>query len=273
MTAQRKCWVTGASSGIGRELCLQLAARGDIVYASARSQAALEQLAAAHPQHIVPLPLDVSDDAAMTTPFDQLPAALRPDRLDLVIAAAGACEYVDLPQLDPLLFRRVADVNYFGTLNTCRAALPLLQAAAAAGGARPELVGICSMSVYTGFPRAEAYGASKAAQRYLLEALRCDVGEAIDVCIVYPGFVATPMTAANDFPMPFCISADHAARVIVATLGRRRRTLAFPWQLHLLLRLAAWLPGLWYGVLVPRLSRAQRTLPASGGADRSRHTP
>lgn len=253
---QRVYWLTGASSGIGRELALLLAQQGHRVYVSARSVAALEALAKTHPGQLIPLPCNVADDAAMANVFQQLPEALRPTSLDGLIAGAGSCEYVDLPVLDPASLRRVMDVNHFGVVNACAAALPLLRAAT--GPSRPCIVGICSMSVYTPFPRAEAYGAAKAAMRYFLDSLRCDIGRDIDVMVVYPGFVSTPMTQNNDFPMPWCISADFAARHISAALGSGRRSLAFPWQLHWLLKLASWLPGLWYGVLAPRLSRHGR---------------
>ncbi len=171
---------------------------------------------------------------------------------------AGVCEYVDLPVLETATCRRVAEVNYFGVVNACAAALPLLQRAAQAPGrGRPFIAGLCSMSVYTAFPRAEAYGAAKAAMAYFLDSLRCDIGRQVDVCLVYPGFVATPMTAPNDFPMPFCLSADEAARRVLAGLEkpRRPRAFAFPWQLHGILKLAAALPGLWYGVIMPRMRR------------------
>lgn len=253
---QQVYWLTGASSGIGKALALQLAQQGHRVYVSARSVAALDALAAIHPELLIPLPCDVSDDVALPQVFDSLPESLRPRWLDGLIAAAGTCEYVDLPELDPASLRRVMNVNHFGTVNACNTALPLLRAAAAEPSrGRPFIAGVCSMSVYTGFPRAEAYGAAKAAQRYFLEALRCDIGLDIDVTVIYPGFVTTPMTAANDFPMPFCLSAEDAAGRIITGLSRRPRALAFPWQLHCMLKLAAWLPGLWYGVLVPRLSR------------------
>lgn len=256
---QRVYWITGASTGIGRELAQQLAQQGHRVYASARSAAALETLAAAHPGLVIPLPCDVSDDAAMAGVFAQLPEALRPAQLDALVAAAGCCEYVDLPELDLASLRRVMDVNHFGTVNACKAALPLLQAAAAQPArGRPAILGVCSMSVYTAFPRAEAYGAAKAAMGYFLDSLRCDIGRDIDVTVVYPGFVKTPMTQGNDFPMPFCMTAAEAAQHIAAAIGEGRRAVAFPWQLHWLLKLASWLPGLWYGLLAPRLSRHGR---------------
>lgn len=255
---QRQYWLTGASSGIGRELALQLAARGHIVYLSARSADALQTLAAEAPGQLIPLPCDVSDDAQMARVFEQLPPEQRPQWLDGVIAGAGVCEYVDLPVLETATCRRVAEVNYFGVVNACAAALPLLQRAAQAPGrGRPFIAGLCSMSVYTAFPRAEAYGAAKAAMAYFLDSLRCDIGRQVDVCLVYPGFVATPMTAPNDFPMPFCLSVDEAARRVLAGLekARRPRAFAFPWQLHGILKLAAALPGLWYGVIMPRMRR------------------
>ena len=255
---QRHYWLTGASSGIGRELALQLAAQGHRVYISARSSDALQALAAESPGQLIPLPCDVSDDAQMARVFEQLPPEQRPQWLDGVIAGAGVCEYVDLPVLETATCRRVAEVNYFGVVNACAAALPLLQRAAQAPGrGRPFIAGLCSMSVYTAFPRAEAYGAAKAAMAYFLDSLRCDIGRQVDVCLVYPGFVATPMTAPNDFPMPFCLSVDEAARRVLAGLekARRPRAFAFPWQLHGILKLAAALPGLWYGVIMPRMRR------------------
>jgi NAD(P)-dependent dehydrogenase (short-subunit alcohol dehydrogenase family) len=266
--APRVYWLTGASSGIGRELALQLAGQGHRVFLTARSTPALEALAEQHPQLLVPLPCDVSDDQAMARIFEQLPPAERPQQLDGLIMAAGTCEYIDLPSLDMGRMRRVADVNFFGVANACAAALPLLQAATAdSARGRPVIAGLCSMSVYTGFPRAEAYGSAKAAMRYFLDSLRCDVGHSIDVSVIFPGFVSTPMTASNDFPMPFCISAEAAARHVIAGLRTRRRYQSFPWQLHWLLRLASWLPGLWYGVLAGKLSRQGRNTPSTSVED------
>jgi NAD(P)-dependent dehydrogenase (short-subunit alcohol dehydrogenase family) len=259
----RTYWLTGASSGIGKETARLLARRGCRVYISARSLAALDALAAEFPDLLIPLPCDVSDDASMAGVFGQLPEALAPQWLDGLIAAAGTCEYMDLPGLDLGMLRRVADVNYFGVANACAAALPLLRLAAAMPlRGRPVILGVCSMSVYTGFPRAEAYGSAKAALRYFLHALRCDIGHEIDVSVAYPGFVSTPMTQSNDFPMPWCLGAEDAAQRLLAGLDRRKRDFGFPWQLHWLLRLASWLPGLWYGVLAPRLSRQARAAAA-----------
>src|SRR5690606_552705 len=195
VSGARTWWLTGASSGIGRAVVRQLAQRGDRIYATARRQEALDSLVAEFPDRVLALPADVSDDAGMQRLFASLPAAHRPEGLDGIILCAGTCEYMDLPDLDVSMLRRVAEVNYFGVANACAAALPLLLARAeqAAQGlcARPRIVGVCSMSVLTGFPRAEAYGSAKAAMRYFLDALRCDLGDRIHVQTILPGFVAT----------------------------------------------------------------------------------
>jgi short-subunit dehydrogenase len=135
--------------------------------------------------------------------------------------------------------------------------LPLLKRQAGASpGERPHIIGVGSMSSYLGFPRAEAYGASKAAMAYFLDALRTDLVGKVDVTVVYPGFVSTPMTDRNDFPMPFLISAEEAASIIIRKASRRPCSIVFPLRLHWLLRVLSWFPGLWYSFISPRLSRS-----------------
>lgn len=246
-------WITGAGAGIGRELALRLAADGHHVFATARSRNDLDTLAALYPDAITPVPGDVSDADAMATLWQSLPTP--PASLDGIILAAGICEYVDAPQLDAASFRRVMDVNFHGTVLSCNAALPLLLATSADPARKPKLIGVGSLSSVVGLPRAEAYGASKAAMHYFLDALRCDIGHRIDITVVLPGFVATRLTATNDFPMPWLWSAGQAADYIYKRLQSGRRVISFPWQLSWSLRLASWLPGLWYGVIVPKLRR------------------
>lgn len=252
-------WVTGAGDGIGRALTIRLAKQGCRVYASSRRREPLDELARLFPEHIVPLPVDVGDRMAMQHVFASLDAP--PASLTGIVLSAGICEYIDLPALDSASIARVMQVNFLGIVHACEVALPLLQVQARGAGSRPQIVGIGSLSSYIGFPRAEGYGASKAAMAYFLDSLRCDVQPHIDVSVVYPGFVSTRLTAANDFPMPFQWTANQAADYIMRHLGERRRELAFPWQLHWLLRVARWLPGLWYSYLVPRLARTATRAP------------
>lgn len=250
----KTCWITGAGSGIGRELALRLARAGNTVYASGRDAAKLEDLVEAAGGNVIALPCDVTDDRAMATLFDMQ----GPTHLDLAILCAGTCEYIDLPDIDMDSMRRVLDTNFFGIANACVAALSLMENTTRTGH-RPHIIGIGSLSSHVGLPRAEAYGASKAAMSYFLESLRIDLQGRVDVTVVYPGFVTTPMTAANDFPMPLLMPASKAADIILKRARKRPLTIAFPRRLHWLLRSMALCSPLWYKFIGPRLSRTGAT--------------
>ena len=238
-------WVTGASSGLGRSLALQLADNGTLVIASARGGAALDTLAEASP-NIRPLPCDITDEDGLQTVASRL-GEISP-RLDKVILNAGTCEYLDFPEPDWGAVRRVMEVNFFGTVNCVRLALPLLRA-----GRQPLLAIVGSQVTAAPFPRAEAYGASKAALQYFSDSLRMDLAaENIRVKVIDPGFVDTPLTQKNDFDMPFLMSADEAARRIVDNLQSNSRRFRFPRRLSLLLSLSSWMPGLWQKVVAPK---------------------
>jgi len=242
-------WVTGASSGIGKALVEQLDSQGHHVYASARNEEALANLVENGEGNITAVPCDVSNDATMA----EVLQANGIESLDTIFLCAGTCEYINMPDLDINMIRRVADTNYFGVVNSCIAALPLLKKSKY----RPHIVGVGSMSSYLGFPRAEAYGSSKAAMSYFLDSLRCDLKGEMDVTVVYPGFIKTPMTDTNDFPMPFLMSVEKAASVILSKVQKRPLTISFPLRLHLLLKAMKMMPGLWYSTIATRLSRAQ----------------
>ena len=129
--------------------------------------------------------------------------------------------------------------NLFSAAHCVEAALPLLRR-----GDRPHLVAVSSSVTFLPLPRAEAYGASKAAMRYLFEALRVDLAaEGIAVTLVSPGFVDTPLTRRNDFPMPMLWPVERAAGHIATRLERRPLELAFPGLFIAALRLLAHLPA------------------------------
>ncbi len=239
----RHIWITGAGSGIGKSLALLYAAQGHHVVISGRTLDKLLEVsgdAAALPGKISCLPFDVSDSEAVPATIEALQAIV--PHIDLVILNAGTCEYIKKQYLDPALFRRVMDTNFFGLVNSINAALPLLKAAPT----RPHVAGVCSLAAFIGFPRAEAYGASKAAASYLLHSVRTDFSSLMDVTVVNPGFVTTPMTAANDFPMPFEMHADQAAVRIANALQKRPLEYNFPGRLTTALRVAQLFKGLWY---------------------------
>ncbi|MCL6416041.1 SDR family NAD(P)-dependent oxidoreductase [Aestuariirhabdus sp. Z084] len=242
--------ITGASSGIGRELAIRLARAGNYIIALGRNTDRLQRLQQVDPARLTPLVIDLgAEDAAET-----LKQALRSmtDQLDIVLLSAGCCEYVDDSHWDPALFRRVMNGNFFTAVNTISACLPLLKAASG----RSQIVGLSSLSTSVGFPRAEAYGSSKAALHYLLDSLRVDASQwGIDVTVVSPGFIRTPMTAGNDFPMPFMMESQQAAEKIIQGISQRKRHIAFPFRLWFPLWLAAKLPLIWYRWLGPKLTR------------------
>ena len=176
----------------------------------------------------------------------------------MLIVCAGTCEYVDNASLEVDMFRRVFDVNVFGAVNATAVALPLLEAANHPAGAKPQIVAVASLSAVTGLPRAEAYGASKAAMICLFNTLRVDLQKRIDVTVVNPGFVATEMTKQNDFPMPFMMQPAEAAQCIIKGVAKRRLTVNFPLRLWLSLKLPSLIPTVWYRLLGPRLVRSDR---------------
>lgn len=245
----RNIWITGAGSGIGKAVALALAEQGHTVVISGRNAEKLASLAGQYPQNIHPLVFDVADETSVDTTSTALQKLV--GHLDSVILNAGICHYVNVNSMKVDTFRKVMNTNFLGFINSFNAALSLLQNAPE----RPHLVGVASMSAYVGMPRAQAYGASKAAATYLLDSISADCDEWLDVTVVNPGFVKTPLTDANDFAMPFLVASETAATKIVAALQSRPRRLHFPWQLHWLLRLAQLIPSLWYRVAVPRLRR------------------
>ncbi len=257
MITNKKIWLIGAGSGIGRELALKLAGTGNTVIISGRTLGTLEQvaseLAARNPTgegKIQPLVCDVTRDDQVTevrNEIEQLTGAL-----DMLIFCAGTCEYVDDAELSTDLFRRVYEVNVFGMVNAIAAVLPAMKQSDSA----PLIVGVASLSAVVGLPRAEAYGSSKAAAIYFLESLRLDLHKHnVDVSVVNPGFVETPMTASNDFPMPFLMQPSQAADCIIEGIAKRKRTINFPRRLTWTLKLASLFPSLWYGVIGPRLAK------------------
>ena len=260
MIENKTIWITGASSGIGATLALQLAATGNTVIASARSADQLQGLAARandYSGQILPFVCDVTLDE-QTADFRSQLSELT-DYLDILIICAGRCEYIDDAELDVALFRRVYDVNVFGAVNAASVALPLLEEAAQKNQTgKPQIVAVASLSAVTGLPRAEAYGSSKAAMIYLFNTLRLDLQKRIDVTIVNPGFVDTPMTRQNDFPMPFIMQPSAAAERIIKGIEKRKLTLNFPLRLWLSLKIPSLIPSIWYRYLGPKLARTER---------------
>ncbi|MGY2258219.1 SDR family NAD(P)-dependent oxidoreductase [Pseudomonas sp. SDO55104_S430] len=245
----KRIWLTGASSGIGAALAQILLSQGHFLAVSARNVTALEKLQTGHPQQVLVLPGDLTDARQVRAMGDRIGELW--GYLDQVILNAGTCEYLDAGHFEASMIERVMRTNLFSAAYCVEAALPLLRKAQ-----RPHLVAICSSVTYLPLPRAEAYGASKAAMRYLFQSLRIDVAhEGIDVTLVSPGFVDTPLTRQNDFPMPMRWPVGKAADYIATRLEKRPLEVAFPGPFIATLRLLAILPQRLQLALARRMAR------------------
>ena len=190
-------FITGATSGIGKQLALDYAKQGWQVIACGRNQSVLDSL---HTQYanIFPLAFDVTDHPGTKAALAQLPC-----QPELWILNAGDCEYIDDGKMDVTLMARVFNINVLGVAAVIEGIQPHLSC-----GHRVAIVG--SIASELALPRAEAYGASKAAVAYLARTLQLDWRPlGIEVTTIFPGFVATPLTDRNTFAMPMIITKDN----------------------------------------------------------------
>jgi len=232
----KRIWLTGASSGIGAALAQMLLAQGHFLAVSARNVQALEKLQSEYPQQVLLLPGDLTEPHEVRAMGERIERVW--GHLDQAILNAGTCEYLDVGRFEAHMIERVMRANLFSAAYCVEAALPLLRKAQ-----RPHLVAMCSSVTYLPLPRTEAYGASKAAMRYLFQSLRIDLAhEGVDVTLVSPGFVDTPLTQQNDFPMPMRWPVNKAATYIITRLEKRPLEIAFPGPFIAALRLLALLP-------------------------------
>ncbi|CAN7609226.1 SDR family NAD(P)-dependent oxidoreductase [Aminobacter sp. LjRoot7] len=232
----RVAWVTGAGSGIGRALALRLAGEGWEVAASARTASDLAELAELARGRIHAFQLDVADEAAVRDAVARIEAELGP--IDLAVLSAGTYRRDSAARFDPGAFRATVDVNLMGSVHCLAALMPSMLVRK--GG---HIAVVSSVSGFVGLPGAAAYGATKAALINMCEALHPELAaRSVRLSLVCPGFVDTPLTRNNDFPMPFMISAEAAVDHIMAGLKSRRFMTAFPWKMVLSMKLLAALP-------------------------------
>ena len=234
-------FITGASSGFGRALALELARKGAHVAIAARREDLLEELAreirAAGSGAATVVPVDVSDPLAASEAVKRVERDL--GALDMVIANACVTSRQVAPTLTWNEVSRVIDVNLRGAIATIVAAIPIFVAQQ-----RGHIVGVSSLAGFFGMPKHAAYCASKAAFSTFLHSIRIDLAAAgVRVTDVQPGFVETPMTASMPSPMPFLWTAEKAARVVARRLERAPKTIAFPWPLAVATQLGRFLPS------------------------------
>lgn len=238
-------WITGAGTGIGAALARHLGVVGWPVTASGRRAAPLQALAAQIPC-CVPLPLDVTDRAAVQAAV----AAMEPSLPMMAVLCAGTHHPTPADSFSAPAVRDLMETNLMGIVHCVEALLPLYRARG-----QGHLVLVASVAGYRGLPTAAGYCASKAAVIALAEALRLDLADSgVRVTLVNPGFVDTPLTQQNPFPMPDLITAEAAAQAIVRGLERGPFEIAFPSRFAAAMKLLRLLPDRWYFAAIRRFT-------------------
>lgn len=249
----RTVWLVGASSGIGQALAHQLHWAGARVIVSARQADLLQTFVDEHAGSMAK-PLDVMDANALQQACKAIVRSHGP--ISLVLYCVGYYKAMSAQQFSLAEARRHMDVNYVGALNLLDAVLPqlLLQAHQ---GLETHLSLVSSVAGYRGLPKSLGYGPSKAALSHLAEALYLDLSDAgIGVSLIHPGFVATPLTAQNDFKMPALISPEQAAQAILKGWRAGDFEIHFPKRFTLCMKALRLLSDRAYFSLIKRVTRA-----------------
>ncbi len=238
-------WIVGASSGIGEALAQYLSAQGATLVLSARRADALhrlnEQLGAKHTL----LPLDVADAKAVNAAIQQLSQQASP--LHRMVYLAAIYQPTAIAHIDPAFAAQLMQVNWLGAVHVTQALLPYFTQQGFG-----QMAFCASVAGYVGLPNGQPYSASKAALINWVESLAAEAPPCVDVKLINPGFVRTPMTDQNAFPMPMRIEAEEAARALAHGLRQKGLEITFPKRFTMLMKCLRSLP---YALLIPLLRR------------------
>jgi short-subunit dehydrogenase len=255
-----KVFITGASSGIGLALAAAYARRGAILGLVARRGEALAGFQQSHPQHTISVyAVDVRDASALAAAAAQFIA--QHGCPDIVIANAGISRGAVTGQGDLDTFRDVMDVNYYGMVATFEPFAAMMSASRSG-----TLVGVASVAGVRGLPGSGAYSASKAAALKYLEALRVEMRpHGVSVVTVAPGYIRTPMTDGNPYPMPFLMDPDRFATKVADAIARKMSFVVYPWQMRIAAMLLHAMPRWLYDRLAMKAPRKPRATPKAPG--------
>lgn len=236
---QKNVWLIGASSGIGLALGKLLVAQGANVILSARNQerllSAVEQGSGASA-----VTVDVCDVRSVEQAFAQVMQII--STIDAVIYLAGDYEPMSSKTLDVMRAKKIIDVNLLGAFHVLSAVLPVL-----CKQNQGMLAFTASLAGYRGLPNSLAYGASKAGLINLCESLYAElIDTPIDVRVINPGFVKTPLTDKNTFEMPCLLTPEEAARAIINGFKTSAFEIHFPKQFSWVMKALSWLPNWLY---------------------------
>lgn len=243
-------FLTGASSGIGEALAVEIAKRGAIVGLLARREELLKKLAEkceAVGGTARVFSCDVVDYEKVQAAAD----ALREEfgRIDILIANAGiGGNNKETRELQPEFVKKVIDINLIGAVNSVYAVLPQMLERKSG-----QLVAISSLAGFRGLPKSAAYSASKAGMTNLFESIRLDVqSQGVSVTIIQPGFIKTPLTSGRKNKMPFLMELKDAVPLFLKAIEKRKKFAAFPWQLATFVRLGRIFPAWLYDKIAGR---------------------
>ena len=247
----RVAWVTGAGKGIGRALALRLAADGWTVAASARTMKDLARLESEEASgRLHGFPLDVTDQTLTEFTVGQIEDRL--GALDLVVLNAGTHVAMSADAFSVDTVRHLVETNLMGTVNSLAPVMGRMRARRSG-----HIAIVASLAGYRGLPSASAYGATKAGLINMCEALKPEL-EADDVrlTLVNPGFVDTPLTRKNEFPMPFLIPVDAAVDYIMKGFDSGAFEISFPRRFSWQMKVLRLLPDALFFALTRRMVRS-----------------
>jgi short-subunit dehydrogenase len=228
-------WITGAASGIGKEVALEMNRRGYQLILSDYNETALREVADAN--HADMIPFDVCDRNANSAAGEKI--LEKYGYVDLVFLNAGKHESIDVKNFNSETVEAILKVNFLGAIYGVEASLPLLRAST-----QPQLVAMSSAMSYFCLPKCEAYGASKAAISNFFQGLRLELAkEQIAVSIVIPSFIKTPLLDNANIPKRFIYNVNKAAKIIVDGIERKKAEIKVPKSLVYLSQLLRLLPN------------------------------
>ncbi len=246
------CFITGASSGLGRAMAVRLAREGYAVGLSARRESLLEGAAREIREaggNAGVFPCDVAERDQVLDAVGRCEEELGP--VDLLVANAGLSINTRVDPFDALAAEQVIRTNLLGAVYATEGVLPgMLERG------RGHIVAVSSLAGFAGLPMSAAYSASKGGMINFFESLRIDLrGCGVDVTVISPGFVRTPMTDHNSHAMPFLMELEPAVEEMMRAIRRRKKSLAFPRPLALVAWSARLLPRPLYDRIAARVGR------------------
>jgi NAD(P)-dependent dehydrogenase (short-subunit alcohol dehydrogenase family) len=249
---KKTIWITGGSTGIGRALAIKFASKGWHVAVSARRVELLNELSNSY-ENIFAFPLDVTDKSKCKEVFNEIKNKF--ENIDICFFSTGTWNPKKEKDIDVEQIEDVFKVNFFGTVNTIKAAEEYFK-----NKKNGVITIVSSIAGYRGLPNSTGYGPSKSALNNLAESLYFDFKRYnVRVCLVSPGFIKTPMTDKNNFKMPFLKTPEYAAdQIYDGLINKKNFEIHFPKSLTITLKFLSFLPSKIYFGLVGKLTKYQK---------------